>query len=98
MGSIETRFPIVPIQYISLDLPIVPSQYLRNLKIGLSGALFIDTGIAWVEADQYKKENFNTGFGFGFHIHLPYIEVFRVDVGFNGNLDSQLTFEVGVVF
>jgi len=98
MGSIETRFPIVPIQYISLDLPIVPSQYLRNLKFGLSGALFIDTGIAWVEADQYKKENFNTGFGFGFHIHLPYIEVFRVDVGFNGNLDSQLIFEVGVVF
>jgi outer membrane protein assembly factor BamA len=98
MGSIETRFPIIPIRYISLDLPVIPSQYLRNLKIGLSGALFIDTGLAWVTADEYAKENFNTGFGFGLHIHLPYVEVFRVDIGFDGELNSQIIVEVGVVF
>jgi outer membrane protein assembly factor BamA len=98
MGSIETRFPIIPIRYLSLDLPIIPSQYLQNLKIGLSGAFFIDTGIVWVMADDYTKDNFNTGFGFGFHIHLPYVEVFRVDIGFDGDLNSQLIFEVGVVF
>jgi outer membrane protein assembly factor BamA len=98
MGSIETRFPIIPIRYVSLNLPIIPSQYLQNLKIGLSGAFFIDTGIVWAMADDYHKDNFNTGFGFGFHIHLPYVEVFRVDVGFDGELNSQLIFEVGVVF
>jgi hypothetical protein len=79
-------------------LPIIPSQYLQNLKIGLSGAFFIDTGIVWVMADDYSKDKFNTGFGFGFHIHLPYVEVFRVDFGFDGDLNSQVIFEVGVVF
>jgi len=98
MGSFETRFPIIPIRYISMDLPVIPSQYLQNLKIGLSGAFFVDTGIVWVDAVEYSISNFKTGFGFGFHIHLPYVEVFRVDVGFNRELDSQLIFEVGVVF
>jgi len=98
IGSIETRFNIIPISYFSLDLPAIPAQYLQNLQIGLSAALFIDTGIVWVTPDQYTKENFRTGFGFGFHIHLPYVEIFRVDIGFDGNLDSQVIVEVGVVF
>jgi outer membrane protein insertion porin family len=98
MGSLEARFPIIPIRYISLDLPIIPAQYLQNLKLGLSGALFVDTGIVWDSADEYTIDNFTTGFGFGFHFHLPYVEVFRFDVGFNRELNSQLIFEVGVVF
>jgi outer membrane protein assembly factor BamA len=98
IGSIETRFPIIPIRYISLNLPIIPAQYLQNLKIGLSGALFVDTGIVWVNAEDYTTDKFNTGFGVGLHIHLPYIEVFRIDLGFDGNLNSQFIFEVGVVF
>jgi hypothetical protein len=51
-----------------------------------------------VTPDQYTIDNFKTGFGFGFHIHLPYVEIFRVDIGFDGNLDSQVIVEVGVVF
>jgi outer membrane protein assembly factor BamA len=98
IGSIETRFNIIPISYFSLALPAIPDHYLQNLKIGLSAALFIDTGIVWNISDQYTKENFRTGFGFGFHIHLPYVEIFRVDVGFNAELDSQVIVEVGVVF
>ena len=97
-GSIETRFNIIPVHYFSLDLPAIPPQYLRNLKIGLSGALFVDTGIVWDYSDEYQYDNFKTGFGFGFHIHLPYVEIFRVDIGFDGNLDSQFIVEVGVVF
>jgi outer membrane protein assembly factor BamA len=98
IGSIETRFNIIPIKYFSLNLPAIPAQYLQNLQIGLSGAFFVDTGIVWVTPDQYTIDNFKTGFGFGFHIHLPYVEIFRVDIGFDGNLDSQVIVEVGVVF
>jgi outer membrane protein insertion porin family len=98
LGSVETRFNIIPIRYFSLDLPAIPPQYLQNLKIGLSAGLFVDTGIAWITSDEYKLDNFNTGFGFGIHIHLPYIEVFRVDIGFNKNFDSQVIVEMGVVF
>ena len=98
MGSFETRFPILPIRYISLNLPIIPPQYTQNLKLGLSGALFVDSGIVWTDANDYAIDNFNTGFGIGLHIHLPYVEVFRFDLGFNGELNSQLILEVGVVF
>jgi outer membrane protein assembly factor BamA len=98
IGSIETRFNIIPIRYFSLDLPTVPAQYSHNLQIGLSAALFVDTGIVWVTPEQYTIDNFKTGFGFGFHIHLPYIEIFRVDIGFDKNFDSQVIVEVGVVF
>jgi len=98
MGSIETRFNIIPISYFSLDLPAIPAQYLQNLQIGLSAALFVDTGIVWVTPDQYTIDNFKTGFGFGIHIHLPYVEIFRFDIGFDGNLNSQVIVEVGVVF
>ena len=64
----------------------------------MSAALFIDTGIVWVNPDEYTKDNFKTGFGFGLHFHLPYVEIFRIDLGFDGNLDSQVIVEVGVVF
>ena len=97
-GSIETRFSIIPVHYFTLDLPAIPPQYLRNLKIGLSGALFVDTGIVWDYSDEYQYENFKTGFGFGLHIHLPYVEIFRVDIGFDKNFKSQLIVEIGVVF
>ena len=97
-GSIETRFNIIPIHYFSLDLPAIPPQYLRNLKIGLSAALFVDTGIVWDYSDEYQYDNFKTGFGFGLHIHLPYVEIFRVDIGFDKNFKSQIIVEVGVVF
>ena len=98
IGSIETRFNIIPVRYFSFNLPAIPSQYLNNLPLGLSAALFVDTGIVWVTRDQYAIDNFKTGFGMGLHIHLPYIEIFRIDLGFNRQLNSQLIFEIGVVF
>ena len=98
VGSIETRFTIIPVHYFSMNLPPIPPQYLRNLKIGLSGALFVDTGIVWNETAELAKDNYLTGFGFGLHLHLPYVEIFRFDVGFNHEFHSEFIFEVGVVF
>jgi outer membrane protein assembly factor BamA len=98
IGSLETRFNIIPVQYFSTNFPMIPEQYQRNLKIGLSGALFIDTGIVWNEPDQYRSDNFLTGFGFGLHFHLPYVEIFRIDYGLNSRWHGQVIFEVGVVF
>lgn len=98
IGSLETRFNIIPIRYFSMNLPPIPPQYLRNLKIGLSGAFFVDTGIVWNESTEFHKDNYLTGFGFGLHLHLPYVEIFRFDIGFNHEFRAQFIFEVGVVF
>jgi outer membrane protein assembly factor BamA len=96
--SAETRFNLIPIRYFSLNLPPLPAQYLHNLKFGVSGSLFIDSGIIWNNAFEYNINNYKTGFGFGILFHLPYVEIFRIDCGFNRDLESQLIFEVGVVF
>ncbi|TFH00831.1 MAG: hypothetical protein E4H13_06465 [Calditrichales bacterium] len=98
MGSLETRFGIIPVQYFSMNLPGIPAQYLHNLKIGLSGALFIDSGIAWTHAEEYAIENFHSGFGMGLHFHLPYVEIMRLDYAFDRDFRGQLIFEIGVVF
>jgi outer membrane protein assembly factor BamA len=98
IGSVETRFNIIPVHYFSMSLPAIPPQYLRNLKIGLSGAFFIDTGIVWDVPFQYRYDNFKTGFGFGLHVHLPYVEIFRFDYGMDRDFRGQLILEVGVVF
>ena len=96
--SAETRFNILPVQYFSLNLPPIPSQYLQNLKFGVSAALFIDSGIIWSNPYEHNINRYKTGFGFGIHFHLPYVEVFRVDYGLNHDLKGQLIVEVGVVF
>lgn len=98
LGSFETRFPLIPIRYFSLNMPPIPSQYLKNLPIGLSAGIFIDSGIIWNMANEYSLENFRTGFGFGLHFHLPYVQVFRCDLAFNQDFRSQFIFEVGVAF
>jgi outer membrane protein insertion porin family len=98
IGSMEIRFPILPIVYYSYSLPPIPAEYLKNLKLGLSGCLFIDSGIIWNTAPQYSFSNFDTGFGFGLHIHLPYVEVLRLDYGFNRKFRGQFIVEIGVAY
>ena len=98
VGSLEFRFPIIPVRYFSLSAPPVPDLYLRNLKIGLSAGVFADAGIIWNDPQQYNINNVLSGFGAGIHIHLPYVEVFRIDYAFDMNLKGQLIVEVGVAF
>jgi outer membrane protein assembly factor BamA len=98
MGSLEVRFPIIPIRYFSLNLPPIPAQYLRNLQLGLSGGFFIDSGIIWNKGHEYAWDQFKTGYGFGLHLHLPYVQVLRFDYAFNRDFTGQFIFEVGVAF
>lgn len=98
LASIELRFPIIPIRYFSMDLPVVPAAYTRNLKLGLNAGIFADAGIIWSEPYEYAMANVKSGFGFGLHIRLPYIEVFRMDYAFDPNWRGQLIIEVGVAF
>jgi outer membrane protein assembly factor BamA len=98
MGSAEIRFPIIPVKYFTPDFPGLPDFYQSNLKFGLSGELFIDSGIIWQEPADYSINNYITGFGCGLFIHLPYVEIFRIDYGLNLDFQGEWIFEVGVYF
>lgn len=39
-----------------------------------------------------------TGYGLGLHIHLPYINIFRIDHAWDENGRGEWILEAGVVF
>ncbi len=98
LASAELRIPVIPIHYFSFDLPMIPSEYTRNLKIGMNIGIFADAGLIWTDPWEYSMANVLSGFGFGVHVRLPYIEVFRIDYAFDPNWRGQLIVEVGVAF
>jgi len=97
-GNIELRFPIMQVRYFSFDSIIIPDAYLKNLKFGINAGIFVDTGITWSKSHEYGVNNFHTGFGAGLHFRVPYVEVVRLDYGFNRDFEGQIIFEIGNSF
>ncbi|UCF65668.1 MAG: BamA/TamA family outer membrane protein [bacterium] len=98
LTSLEVRFPILPIRFFSFDNgPVIPSLY-RDLKFGISGGLFIDSGITWQSQREIALNNFYSGYGFGLHLHLPYIYVLRFDLAFSDKGRAQFIIDAGVSF
>ena len=96
--SWELRFPILKIRYFNLGkASSFLGGYGSNLPFGISGGLFYDTGAVWMQ-DRLTANDFLTGFGFGLHIHLPYIELFRIEYAFNTGGKPELVLDVGVWF
>ena len=94
----EIRIPLIPVKYFSYNLPLIPEQYLANLKFGLYLELFTDTGITWSRSEEYCIKNYHTGFGWGLHFRIPYVEVLRIDHAFNKDFEGQFIVEVGTAF
>ncbi|MFZ0391980.1 MAG: BamA/TamA family outer membrane protein [Calditrichia bacterium] len=98
LASVELRFPLLPIRYFSIENgPVIPQLY-RDLKFGISGTLFIDSGIAWQKTAEIRSENLFTGFGAGLNFHLPYVYVFRLEHAWNDKWQSQWIVDMNVSF
>lgn len=98
LTSIELRFPILPIRYFTLkNVPIFPSLY-QDLKFGISGGIFMDSGIAWQEKNQFALSNFNSGYGLGLHFHLPYIFIIRLEFAISDRGKGQFIIDAEVSF
>ncbi len=104
LTNLELRFSILPIRLFNLPSGFMPPSSTQNLPFGINGALFYDSGVVWSDKNQLaqgiKKRSFNinnfiTGFGFGLHFRLPYVEIARLEMGFNENLESEIIFEKG---
>jgi outer membrane protein assembly factor BamA len=94
-GSAELRVPLMPIRYMSL-FPRLLGQYGRNLKYGVSFALFVDSGARWFEHEKAGTLNFYTGYGASLDFHLPYVDVIRLAYALNeeGERDGIVIFGV----
>ncbi len=93
LAAFELRFPIVPLFRISLPDTFMPSGTTQNLHFGLNGALFLDSGQVWSAARPFDGTAMKTGFGVGLHIRVPYVEVFRLELGFDTEFNSELILE-----
>jgi outer membrane protein assembly factor BamA len=81
-GSAELRVPLLPIRYLNL-FPRLLGQYGRNLKYGVSFALFVDSGRTWFDGENVSTLDFLTGYGASLDLHLPYIDVLRLALAWN---------------
>jgi len=100
IGSIEFRFPISKIRYLDLSEYALPSfeDYYRNLKFGISAGIFYDYGVTWFQSEKLEHQQFQSGFGLGLHFHVPYVDVLRLELGFNTDYKPQLIADIGVAF
>ncbi len=100
IGGLEFRFPIKKIIYIDLSefAPTGFESYYSNLKFGISAGIFYDYGTVWYQNQSLTTDDLLYGFGAGLHFHLPYVEIFRLEMGFNEDLNHEFIAEVGVTF
>jgi outer membrane protein assembly factor BamA len=90
--SASFRFPILPVRYI--DLGEMP--YMRDLPFGISLGFFADTGMVWFQDEKLAASRFISGYGIGIHLHLPYIQVLRLETAFDEKGRAQFIVDMGV--
>ncbi len=83
--TVEQRFDIIDLTEVKL--------FNWSLSMGLQGALFLDSGIAWSTPEEFTWQREKTGVGLGLRILCPWVDRIRLDVGFNQEWES--TFHLG---
>jgi outer membrane protein assembly factor BamA len=84
IGTLEYRFPLmVSREYILLGMAA---------DLGLSGALFADTGLAWSHGDDFSRDRLETGVGLGLRLLAPAVDMTRLDIGYSPSGGWQIHF------
>ena len=96
--GLAIRFPLMKLRYFNMPTVLLPESSTRNMKFGINGGIFGESGIVWSKKDEFKKENFINGFGFGVHFLLPYIEVLRIDMAFDEKFKREFIIEIEMPF
>ena len=55
----------------------------------------------WIEPGEASVDKFQTGWGVGLHVHLPYLDILRLEAGWSPDsnfLDAKLTVHSRVAF
>ena len=92
LASAAFRIPLLPVRYLSLS----DHPYLNDLKWGLSLGFFVDTGLTWFQKEKIRSSMFQTGYGLGLHVHLPYVNLLRLEVAFDEKASAQFIADLEV--
>lgn len=84
ISTVELRFTLMPSRELSL--------FGLSGDVGVAGAFFTDTGIAWNEPEEFARDRAKTGFGVGIRLLIPYVEMTRFDVGINTDGEVEFHF------
>ncbi|MFQ5772008.1 MAG: hypothetical protein ACE5HX_15845, partial [bacterium] len=98
LGSAEFRFPILKITYHNWGPFQSMGQYGSNFRFGLSAGLFVDTGALWFQDEKLSSHKFISGWGAGLHFFLPYMNILRIEYGFNEDWDGQMIVDLFAYF
>lgn len=93
LAAFEFRFPIVPLFRMSLPPTFMGASATQNLRFGMNGALFLDSGQVWSGERPFDGAAMQTGFGVGLHIRVPYVEVLRLELAFDTQFNHELIIE-----
>jgi outer membrane protein assembly factor BamA len=88
-GSIEIRRHLYDVHYFTWKSAPIAKRYFRNLKYGLSGGLFADLGQVWIKPGEASYRRFQAGWGAGLHLHLPYLDILRVEAAWSPESSFQ---------
>lgn len=89
LATVELRGDIIPIHYVSFKPTFdFLDAYARDLKVGLSGTLFVDGGVVGGTPSVSSSTAFETmstdgwevSYGAGLVLHVPYRDIVRLEV------------------
>jgi len=75
LGSLALRFPLLGIRYWDM----APEAELSDLRFGVGGGFFADTGMIWNRTESLTHRKLRSGFGAGIHLFLPYHVLVRLE-------------------
>ena len=92
LWSLAFRIPVVPVRYFRVS----EDPYLSNLKFGVSIGFFTDSGLTWFQDEPLRLNRCVSGYGFGIHLHLPYIDILRLELAWNESGRTQFLIDLFV--
>ncbi len=83
-GGVDLRYQLYPTHYWTWDTaPTWIAKKVKNLKYGLSVSGFYEAGQSWRKTTTLESQRLMSGYGVALSVTIPYVNILRVDVGFN---------------
>jgi outer membrane protein assembly factor BamA len=98
IGSVELNYPIIEETRLNLYfIPLLPRSLL-SYRVAIIAAIFGDTGTTRNAGEPVTIKNFDTGCGAGISLLLLPYAIFRLELGFNEQGDTEWILDIGASF